>query len=73
MSGDHKKHLKMSGVTCATCHLTVTTNGTTIANRALHVDRAKAIAFNVGGFTYTPATRRCSGSCHGDNHEGETW
>jgi predicted CxxxxCH...CXXCH cytochrome family protein len=73
MSGDHKKHLEESGVTCATCHVTVTTNGTTIASRALHVDGGKSVAFNFSGMTYTVATKACTGPCHGENHNGDRW
>ena len=61
-----------AGVTCTDCHRQVTTNGTSIANPLLHVDKSKQVAFTVAGFAYDPATRRCTGTCHGDNHN-DTW
>jgi len=73
MSGRHNKHMKISGTTCATCHNTVTTNGTTIANRALHVDGARSISFNFSGMTYTASTKACNGPCHGEGHNGDRW
>ncbi|HTM20676.1 MAG TPA: hypothetical protein VL172_09220 [Kofleriaceae bacterium] len=73
MSGDHGKHLRMSGVTCATCHVTVTADAATIANRALHVDGGRTVAFNFSGMTYTVSTKACTGPCHGENHSGDRW
>jgi predicted CxxxxCH...CXXCH cytochrome family protein len=72
MSGDHRRHLGIGGVTCGDCHQAVTTNGTSIANRALHIDRQREVKFSAAGFTYDPATRRCAGTCHGEGHN-QTW
>jgi len=72
MSGDHRKHLG-EGMSCQDCHSTVTADGNSIRDVSLHIDGRRQVAFSVGNFTYDPATRRCSGSCHGENHGGDTW
>lgn len=74
MSGDHRLHLGLGGVTCGDCHRDVTTNGTSIvaAGLGLHIDKRRQVAFSAAGFAYDPATRRCTGSCHGQGHN-ETW
>lgn len=72
MSGDHRRHIVIDDVGCADCHRQVTTNGTTIAAVALHLDGKRAVSFSAAGFAYDPVTRRCTGNCHGENHD-ETW
>lgn len=72
MSGDHRKHLQENNINCQDCHGLTTTTGTTVTNPALHINKLREIKFSAAGFTYDPATRRCTGTCHGDNHN-ETW
>lgn len=72
MSGDHRRHLGENNINCQDCHGLTTTTGTTVTNPALHINKLREIKFSAAGFTYDPATRRCTGTCHGDNHN-ETW
>ena len=72
MSGEHRKHLQ-EGFNCGNCHLDVTENGLSIRGPILHVDGTRQIRFTDTRITYNPATGRCSGSCHGENHQSESW
>ncbi len=71
MSGDHRRHLG-DGMSCMDCHQSVTTGGNSIAAPSLHVDGQRQVVFSDSRITYDPATRRCTGPCHGENHN-ETW
>lgn len=71
MSGEHKKHLEL-GYGCNECHLSVTTNSLTIAATNLHVNGSKQVQLLVGTIAWAPATKRCTGPCHGENHN-DTW
>ena len=71
MGGDHKKHLE-EGYNCQECHRDVTADGASVIAPLLHIDRARAVRFLVDTITYDPATRRCTGPCHGENHS-DTW
>jgi predicted CxxxxCH...CXXCH cytochrome family protein len=73
MSGDHRRHLAIADVTCADCHVTVTADGNTIAQPALHVDGKRQVAFKAAGFTFDATNRRCAGTCHGEGHNNQTW
>lgn len=75
MSGEHRLHLELNGVTCGDCHQTVTQNGTTVVQPALHVDGKRQIAFGAAatGMTWTAANRRCNGPCHVKYHLNEGW
>ena len=72
MSGKHRKHLQ-EGVDCGACHADVTGDGQSIQSPLLHVDGANQVRFSVAGFTYSPGTGRCSGSCHDESHQSEAW
>jgi predicted CxxxxCH...CXXCH cytochrome family protein len=72
MSGEHRKHLK-EGFDCGNCHLDVTQDGLSIWGPLLHVDGANQIRFTDLSISYDPATGRCSGDCHGKNHEDKSW
>jgi hypothetical protein len=76
MSGDHAKHLRIGGtVNCTTCHNgTVKTDPLVISDKTRHLDGKRNIQFNAdaAGITYDVNTRRCTGSCHGKNHN-DTW
>ncbi|MCA9678903.1 MAG: CxxxxCH/CxxCH domain-containing protein [Kofleriaceae bacterium] len=72
MSGDHRKHLNL-GYKCGECHQTVSNAaGTAIIAPLLHVDGQKQVKFVATTITYNPATKRCTGPCHGEGHN-ETW
>jgi predicted CxxxxCH...CXXCH cytochrome family protein len=72
MSGEHRKHLK-EGLNCGNCHLNVTEDGLSIWGPLLHVDGANQIRFTDLSINYNPATGRCSGDCHGKEHENKSW
>jgi predicted CxxxxCH...CXXCH cytochrome family protein len=74
MSSEHRKHLQMSGVTCATCHSSVTSTGNDVIAPLLHVDGKKQVVMNVAGIgPYNPTTKICAGSCHGEGHNDKRW
>ncbi len=68
MSGQHKKHVKEKGIACRECHNTVVGLNNVIVGLPLHVDGLQQVALRGGG-SWTPATRRCTPTCHGN----ETW
>jgi predicted CxxxxCH...CXXCH cytochrome family protein len=70
MSGKHRKHLQ-AGPDCGDCHLDVTSNGTSILEALLHVDGLNQVSFSDPGITYDAG--RCSGECHGERHQGQSW
>ncbi len=75
MSGDHRLHLNLNNTNCTSCHNnTVAANPSLISDKTLHIDAKREVAFaaGLGNIAYDPATRRCTGSCHGKNHN-ETW
>jgi predicted CxxxxCH...CXXCH cytochrome family protein len=80
-TGEHSKHMGQAGMNCSTCHngiATGTGNPSTnaaVSGPTLHVNGVKNVVFG-GTFetrtvtgTYTPSTRNCAVSCHGN----ETW
>lgn len=70
-TGRHRKHAT-EGVACYECHADVVDrDDTTILNLALHVNGRKDVAFTQTGFTYVNG--RCSGTCHREAHNAETW
>jgi predicted CxxxxCH...CXXCH cytochrome family protein len=73
MSGSHALHIGLSGVTCADCHSSVTSDGTTILDRALHVDGQREVVPSAAGFTFNASNKTCTGSCHGTNHSSFGW
>ena len=76
MSGDHAKHLSNSTtITCADCHNSTTTDGTTIASSAQHVDGLRQVKFAPAdtGMTFDAPTQTCNGTCHNFSHSGSTW
>ena len=72
MSGEHRKHLQ-EDFTCGNCHLDVTDDGFAILRPPLHVDGVKDIGFTDTRIQYNQMTGRCSGNCHGENHQSEPW
>lgn len=73
MSGLHRLHLALGDVNCGDCHNDVTTNGTTIAAAALHVDGRRQVAFSEAGIAFDAAQQRCTGACHGHDHGNDPW
>ncbi|NIM48807.1 MAG: CxxxxCH/CxxCH domain-containing protein, partial [Gemmatimonadales bacterium] len=68
----HQKHVKTNGFGCEVCHYPTTTDGSTIANRANHVDFAYTVDDDpandphLGDLAYSAGT--CSTTnCHGGN------
>jgi predicted CxxxxCH...CXXCH cytochrome family protein len=72
LSGDHDEH-RSDGMNCSTCHSQVASSSSTITAPQLHVDGVKQMTMPSGeAIVWTLATRRCTGACHGENHN-ETW
>lgn len=72
MSGEHRKHLQ-ENFDCGECHLEVTSDGLTIATPTLHVNGQPDLQFSEDGFAYSPGSKSCTGSCHGENHNNDGW
>jgi predicted CxxxxCH...CXXCH cytochrome family protein len=72
MSGDHRKHLR-EGFDCGDCHLDVTSDGQSILDASLHVDRNVQLHFSDALLIYNSGTGRCSGTCHGETHNNHPW
>jgi len=74
----HAAHVISNSIPCQSCHAGTTTDGTTIANRSLHVN--KTYDLRAGGtfngaavsFTYAPATVSAPGSCSSISCHGGT-
>jgi predicted CxxxxCH...CXXCH cytochrome family protein len=72
LAGKHEKHINDENMTCNECHLQVAGSSTTIIAPALHVDGVKQMQMEVTTIVWDPATRRCTGPCHGENHN-DAW
>jgi predicted CxxxxCH...CXXCH cytochrome family protein len=68
LGGSHRRHIGEENVPCSECHNQVAASNTTILAPALHVDGVKQVRITTATITWDPATRRCTGPCHGDNH-----
>ncbi len=76
-TGRHSKHFT-SSFNCSECHNGIATGttatNTAIAGATMHVNGAVNVVFTPTlTFTYTAATKRCNGSCHGKNHSNLSW
>ena len=70
-SGKHSRHVNAEGYACSECHSCVVASGsTTITNQALHVDGKKDYCGPAG---FNATTKRCTLSCHGENHSSDRW
>ena len=71
-SGDHGDH---GGEGCIECHQDTAGAGETIADPARHIDGLRQVAIAEPGLTVTVngAEIRCSGPCHGRDHENDLW
>jgi len=79
-ANSHAKHVVVGGIGCNACHAGVTGDGTTITDRALHIDRSFNLTPGSGAsFTVTAAgsstsPASCSDiSCHGGGGRSATW
>lgn len=68
MSGDHVKHL-LEGFQCDECHSPTVSGSNTIVDATLHVNGVPDL--DLGDISFDGST--CTGSCHGENHNGRTW
>ncbi len=68
MSGDHEKHLD-EGFQCDECHGPTVSGSTTVIDSSLHVNGVPDL--DLGPITFDGTT--CSGSCHGETHNGRRW
>ncbi|MBI5418867.1 MAG: hypothetical protein HZA60_02150 [Deltaproteobacteria bacterium] len=79
-SGRHALHLGGEvGALCTECHnMTLATTGAQNHFKSLGTPQMEGPASDTfqnstGTVVYTPATRRCNGTCHGEGHENEVW
>ena len=73
MSGAHEDHLR-EGITCQDCHSDTTTNGTTVATPAKHVNGVADFVPPYGAsLTRNSGTGTCTGTCHTETHSAERW
>src|SRR5207248_3230477 len=70
MSGRHRSHVGYANG-CYTCHSQTVGSNDAIAKPANHVNKVKDVVFT--GITMTYANGRCTGTCHGQNHQGDSW
>ena len=65
LSGRHGKHTDAAGYAfaCERCHRDTVTGNDTVANRSLHVNKVKDVAFREGG-TYDESKRCTNTYCH---------
>jgi predicted CxxxxCH...CXXCH cytochrome family protein len=71
LRGGHEDHVLGERFVCQECHRSVVNAVNGIVAPALHVDGSVQVAFLAAGFSYVGG--RCTGSCHGENHQGERW
>ncbi len=70
MSGEHEEHID-EGVACSECHSLTTLNDTSIvANPVYHVNGQPDVKLPAG---MQRVGGECTGSCHGENHDGRNW
>ncbi|MEI7704398.1 MAG: CxxxxCH/CxxCH domain-containing protein [Deltaproteobacteria bacterium] len=76
-TGHHSTHGGGS-FNCSDCHSGIATgtgaSNAAIVGPALHVNGVKNVVIApANAITYTAATRRCNGTCHGQNHSSYAW
>jgi hypothetical protein len=71
MTPEHVEHHR--DFACEACHADVTADGATILAPLLHIDGARQVSFSSGTVTWSAATDRCDGACHGTDHAGARW
>ena len=69
MDGKHADHLE-EGLQCSECHQDTTTDNTSIATPAMHVNGNKDVVFE-GSMVRTDG--RCTGTCHSERHSSRSW
>lgn len=60
-------------MSCSDCHRAVTADNSSIANRKLHINNQRDIAFSGEQLNFSSDSLTCSGSCHNKAHPGYTW
>jgi predicted CxxxxCH...CXXCH cytochrome family protein len=71
MSGEHKKHLEESGIGCHDCHASTVDQTEEIRTPSNHVDGRVEVQLG-SGMVYD-AAGHCTGSCHDEGHDVNTW
>jgi predicted CxxxxCH...CXXCH cytochrome family protein len=67
----HQHHINNAGYSdylCSKCHNSTTTDGTTIANKAKHINKTKEVVFDTpayGNYSSTPMSCASVTACHG--------
>ena len=69
MSGEHRKHIG-KGLGCEECHATTVAAANEIVAPNQHVDGTKQTSFP-SGMVFTAGS--CTGTCHGEGHDGRNW
>lgn len=70
MSGEHEEHID-EGVKCSECHsLTTLDNVSIVADPVYHVNGKADVKLPAG---MQRVGGECTGSCHGENHDGRDW
>ena len=75
MSGEHARHLGGGvGATCVDCHAATLNAQNAIANPSKHVNKIREVMFSgdAAAVTWTAGNQRCTGLCHGFNHN-DSW
>lgn len=73
MSGRHRLHIAGENSDCVECHGMTVNAADAISDPTKHVNGAREMLFTGTNVTYNAATKRCNGTCHGDNHQNEGW
>jgi predicted CxxxxCH...CXXCH cytochrome family protein len=71
LRGRHRLHVLTERYPCQECHNTVVNAANAIIAPALHVNESVQVSFLAAGFSY--ASGRCTGTCHGERHSGDSW
>lgn len=69
LSGEHEEHLD-EHVVCGDCHATTVSGASTIIGPQQHVDGQVQVALPAG---MNRSNGRCTGTCHGENHQSQSW
>lgn len=73
MSGRHRLHIISESSDCVECHGMTVDAMDAISDPSKHVDGQREMLFTGTNVTYNAGTKRCNGSCHGHNHQNESW
>ena len=79
VSGEHDKHVNDEGIGCRECHnMALQTPGALNHFRFLSTPQMEGPASgtfqnSTGSVVYNPTAKTCTGTCHGEDHDGEDW